>query len=143
MAEEKTEKTEKVEKPAAKPETSDDIKALATKLGWNPDYDGDERNYVGAEDYILRSREIQDTTARTLRSTKRQVGELEKGFEALKTHNEKVYEVNVKNLKKELRELKKQRKEAKEDGDTELVRELDEEIKDIKDTYTCAVWSRV
>ena len=128
----KTDKEETPEEePEKKEETSKEIEELAIQLGWNPNYDGEDRKYVGAKEYILRSREIQDTSAKQLKSTRRQVTDLERGLEALKKHNEAVYEVQVANLKKEVRRLKKQRKEADEDGDTELVKELDKEIDDI------------
>ena len=46
------------EKPAEKPAEQNDVEKLAIKIGWNPDYEGSEREFVSAEDYILRSKEI-------------------------------------------------------------------------------------
>ena len=132
MPEEKVDKKPE-EKPDEETEQAPDkIEALAMKLGWNPDHEGDDRPYVSAEEYILRSREIQDTTSKQLRATRRETSDLKAGLEALKDHNEKVYKVQVANLKKELRALKKQRREADEDGDDKLVRQLDKEIEDIE-----------
>jgi hypothetical protein len=130
MAEEKT-KTEGKSEGKQEPTDRSNIEKIAIKLGWNPDHEGGDRAYVGAEEYILRSREIQDTSKKQLKSTRRQVSDLERGLEALKRHNEQVYEVQVANLKKEIRKLKKERKEADEDGNTELVKELDKEIEEI------------
>lgn len=121
-----------VEEKTEEPKEPGNVEALATKLGWNPNYDGDEREFVSAEKYILRSREIQDTTSKQLKVQRREVEKLQQGLEALKAHNETVYKVQVANLKKELSSLKKQRKEADEDGDTSLVRELDNKINDIE-----------
>lgn len=124
---------EKVEKPAEKTEGPDDkITELAMKLGWNPDHEDSDRPFVDAEEYILRSREIQDTTSKQLKAQRRETNDLKAGIEALKAHNEQVYKVQVASLKKELRGLKKQRREADEDGDDGLVKKLDKEIQDIE-----------
>lgn len=137
MTEEKVEITPEVKPevtPTVKPETPDKVTELAMKLGWNPDHEGGDRPFKSAEEYILMSREIQDTTSKQLRAQRRETDDLKAGLDALKDHNEKVYKVHVKNLKKELRGLKKQRGEAEEDGDTGLVRQIDKEIKEIEDT---------
>jgi hypothetical protein len=128
MTEEKVEK-----KPAEKPEEKPDkIAELAMKLGWNPDHEDDDRPFVSAEEYILKSREIQNTASKQLRAQRRETNDLKAGLEALKNHNEAVYKVHIQGLNKEVRRLKKERKEADEDGDTSLVQELDKEIKDIE-----------
>ena len=110
---------------------SPDVQALAKQLGWNPDYEGDDRKYVSASDYILRSKEIQSTMTKQLKDQKKQMDELKMGLSSLKEHNETVFKVHVARLKKELNDLKVQRKEAKEDGDESRVAELDDQIKDI------------
>ena len=67
-------KPEKDDKKVA--ETSKEVEEIAMKLGWNPDHTGDDRPYVGPKEFILRSREIQDTTAKQLRATRRETSDL-------------------------------------------------------------------
>ena len=135
MADEEVVEEKEVEKQPEGGEQKDtsDVEALAVKLGWNPNYDGDERAFVSAEDFILRSKEIQNTMSKQLKGTKREIDELKRGIGMLKSHNETVYKVQVKALKSKIRELQTQRKEAVEDGDSSAVTMIDSQIKEIND----------
>ena len=70
---------EVAEEPAGEPEGPTEaqvaIEAIAKDIGWNPDHQGD-RPAVSAEDYIRRSREIQDTQKAQNRSLKAEVEQL-------------------------------------------------------------------
>ena len=124
------EKEEVAEEPNEE-QSASEVEALAVKLGWNPNHEGEDRAFVSAEDFILRSKEIQNTMSKQLKTNKREVEELKRGIGMLKTHNETVYKVQVKALKSKIHELQAQRKEAVEDGDSSAVAIIDSQIKDI------------
>ena len=105
------------------------IKDLAEEMGWNPDFQGED--FVTAEDFIRRGGEMQRTMRDHMRSQKSQIADLKQTIEDAKAHYESVYKVQVKNMKKELTRLKKLKNDAIEDGDTERVAEIDEQIDDL------------
>ena len=112
-----------------------EVEQLAMKLGWNPNHEGGDREFVSAEKFILKSREIQDTQNKQNKSLQKQVDtlerELKQGINALQKHNRDVYQVQVKNLKRQLGELQTTRKEAVEDGDMAAVNQIDQQIAEI------------
>ena len=112
----------------------DPVEALAIELGWNPDFEGEDK--VDAKTYILKSREIQDTMREHIKEQKGQLNELSNSVAALKSHNEKVYKAEVAKLKNELEDLKQERKEAIEEGDVTKVEELDERIDGVEESMT-------
>lgn len=124
-------KTEAV--PGKQPEaeqidTPNEIEVLATELGWRPKDEFSGEDFVDATMFIKRSRDIQDTMKGHIKDQKRQLADLNSSVEELKVHNERVYKVEVANLKKELTTLKAEKKAAIEDGDVAKVDELDERI---------------
>lgn len=106
------------------------VEALAEKLGWNKDHQGEDK--VDASTYILRSREIQDTMRDHNKDLKGQVSSLNDSIKALQKHNENVYKVEVKKLEADLTALKKEKREAVELADVDKVDELDEQIENIQ-----------
>jgi hypothetical protein len=110
-----------------------DVEALATKLGWNPNHEGGDREFVSAEDFILRSKEIQTTMSKQMKNLKRETEELKRGIGQVKQHNETVYKVQVKALKSRIKELEALRREAVEDNDSMAVASIDSQIKEIND----------
>ena len=122
----------KPEKSVEGPQLTD-IEQLAVKIGWNPDHEGGDREFVSAEDFILRSKEIQATANKQNKSLKKKVDDLTKGLNLLQEHNDTVYKVQVKALKSRIKELEGRRKEAVEDGDTEAVTAIDDQIREIRD----------
>ena len=112
------------------PNKPDKIEALAEKLGWK--LDGE----LSANDFILKSRDIQDSMRGHINEQKKQISDLGSSVEALRVHNEKVYKAEVTQLKEELNTLKVEKKEAIEEGDVEKVDELDGKIDNVKDAMT-------
>lgn len=110
-----------------------DVETLAMKLGWNPNHEGGDREFVSAEDFILRSKEIQTTMSKQMKGLKRETEELKRGIGQVKQHNETVYKVQVKALKSRIKELEALRKEAVEDNDSMAVANIDSQIKEIND----------
>jgi hypothetical protein len=104
-------------------------------MGWNTNHKGGDREYKNAEEFILASKEIQETANRQKKSLEKKVNDLEReikhGINALQKHNQKVYEVQVQQLKGRIKELQSRRKEAVEDGDNAAVSQIDEQIQQI------------
>jgi hypothetical protein len=106
------------------------IEEIATQLGWRADHTGEDS--VDAATYILRSKDIQKSMSKHNKDLKDQLSVLNGSVEALKTHNEKVYQAEVKKLQAEITDLKKERKAAIELADVDKVEELDNQIADIQ-----------
>ena len=114
----------------AKVGTSNSIEEIAAQLGWRADHTGEDS--VDAATYILRSKDIQKSMSKHNKDLKDQLSVLNGSVEALKIHNEKVYQAEVKKLQAEITDLKKERKAAIELADVEKVEELDNQIADIQ-----------
>lgn len=114
------------------PTDSSEVEALATQLGWNKEHTGAER--VDAATYILKSKDIQKTMKDHNKDLKNQLIRLQGSVEALKEHNERVYQADIKKLQSELRLLKKEKKDAIELADVDKVEELDKQIDNVKST---------
>jgi hypothetical protein len=126
------EKQEEVQEEQKEPELSE-IEQLAVKIGWNPKHEGGDREPISAEEFILKSKEIQSTQTKQNKGLKREIDNLKRGIGQLQQHNETVYKVQVKALKGKIKELQTRRKEAVEDNDSEAVYAIDSQIKDIRD----------
>lgn len=109
-----------------------EVEALATKLGWNKEHTGTER--VDAATYILRSKDIQQTMKEHNKDLKNQLTGLQGSVEALKDHNERVYQAELRKLKSELAVLKQEKRDAIELADVDKVEALDKQIDDVKST---------
>ena len=110
----------------------DPIESLAMKIGWNPNHEGGDREKLTAEDFILKSREIQDTNSKQLKNQRRKMETMERGLQSLQQHNETVFKVQNAQLRKELTDLKSRRVTAKEDEDDQLVRSIDTQIQELE-----------
>lgn len=111
--------------------------SIAKEMGWNPDFEGTDREKVDARTYILRSREIQDTMRKQLKHQGTEIKELgdqlSTGFQRfadfeVKTHKAKVAELNT-----EIAALKRDRKKAITDSDGDLAEDLDVKIDALKE----------
>jgi hypothetical protein len=113
------------------------VQELAMKMGWNPDHDENSgRPFVSAEDFILRSRDIQNTMSNQLSSLSKTNKELAEGMKQLKTHYQKLTATEVARMKKDIAEVKTQRDAAIDDGNKQRVRELDDQITNLQKTAT-------
>lgn len=106
----------------------DAVKELAGQLGWREDHQGDDA--VDAKTYILKSKDIQKSMSQHNKDLKDQLQSLGGSVEALKKHNESVYQAEVKRLTGEVDSLKKERRAAIELADVIKVDELDKQIND-------------
>ena len=107
-----------------------DVETLATQLGWNADHSGP--NSVDASTYILRSREIQDSMKERNDSLKGQIHNLQSSVDALKDHNEMVYQADLNAKQAEIEALKKEKRSAVELADVDKVDEIDSKINNIQ-----------
>lgn len=105
---------------------SQSVEDLATQLGWNADHSGP--NAVDAATYILRSREIQDSMKERNDSLKNQLTNLQASVDALKDHNERVYQADLNAKQAEIEALKKEKRAAVELADVDKVDEIDSKI---------------
>lgn len=127
---------EKEEEKEEEPQGPTDIEALAKEMGWNPDFKGLDREKVDARTYILRSREIQDTMRKQIKSQGGKIealgDQLSSGFKRFEEFQGQVHKAKVSELKSEIAVLKKDRRAAVKEGDGELLDDLDEQIDALK-----------
>ncbi len=110
---------------------SSEVESLASQLGWSADHQGP--NSVDAATYILRSREIQDSMKERNDALKGQLTNLQTSIDALKDHNERVYQADLKSKQVEIDALKRERDSAIDLADREKVNEIDAKIDSIKE----------
>lgn len=121
----------------AEDKTPGAVEELAMKMGWNPEHDESSgRPFVSADEFILRSRDIQNTMSNQLSQLTKTNKELAAGMHQLKEHYQKLTATEVGRLKKEIAEIKNRRDEAIDDGNKDRVRELDEQITNLQQTAT-------
>lgn len=116
------------------PATPSPVEELASKLGWSADHKSE--NFVDAETYILRSREIQDSMRDHNRDLKSQLNDLQGSVEALKSHNERVYKTEITKLQSQLDSLNNEKDAAIEMADKDKVNQLDKQIDAVKRTLS-------
>jgi hypothetical protein len=102
------------------------VEELAAQLGWRADHVGEDA--VDAATYILKSKDIQKAMSKHNKDLKENLSAVQASVNALKEHNEKVYQAEVKKLTSEIESLKKERKSAIELADVNKVEELDAQI---------------
>ena len=121
-------------KPAepTKPEVT--VEDLAIKIGWNPNYKGE--NSIDATTYILKSREIQDTMHDQNTGLKDQLTNMQGSVDALKEHNERVYKSDVRKMQGEIETLKNEKRAAVELADVGKVDAIDKQIDDLEKDLT-------
>jgi hypothetical protein len=108
-----------------------EVESLAMQIGWNPNHEG-ERDFVSAKDFIVRSKEIQDTMSTQLKNQDTKLSNLENSLNEVKQHHSRVYKAEVAKLKLEVSRLKTEKNKAISDGDHAKVEEIDGRIKEIE-----------
>jgi hypothetical protein len=122
------------QKTTSEKETSSiSIESLALEIGWTPkkDFKGNPDDYIDAETYIRRSREIADSKNSQIGNLRRQLKDISSVVNELKTHNERVYKTEVKRLESELTALKAERRVAIADGDVDKVESIEQKITEL------------
>ena len=115
------------------------IEEIAMKLGYNPDFDGDDKEYKTPEEFILNSKDIQKTMSKQKDNLSKKVdsmrAELEENrrmAQGLRKHFEALNEATVAGLKSRINELEGQRQAALDEEDHTRVRKIDEQIDDLE-----------
>lgn len=118
---------------AAKAPQTDPVEELAKELGWNSEYDGDDKKT--ARDFILNSKEIQKTQRdhakklmEKLERTQGQVEELQNGFSEFESHIRQTAAAEVGKWKQRVADLKAERKAAVRDGDVDAVERIERKL---------------
>lgn len=134
---ETVETEEKVPTPAEKetpapekPAEPNPVEALAQKLGWKPDFEGEAA--VDAETFILRSRDINSNLSKTVHSLRRELSAVKEGVEVVKWTADQASKREIGRLKSEIRNLKEQRREAITTGNADAVDQYDGQIRDLE-----------
>ena len=111
----------------------DKVELLAMKMGWNPEHDENSgRPFKSADQYIIDSKQIQDTTVKTLNSLKTTNEQLVAGMKNLKTTYTKVAEVEKARIDNEIVSLKEKRDVHIENSDKGKVKEVDGQIENLQ-----------
>ena len=135
MAEEQEIKEPEEKEPEVEEEPqgeSEEIRDLAMKMGWNPNYEGTDKEPLSAMEFILKGREIQNTSSKHIKKQNREIAELKNGLKGLEDHYKAVYKAQITQLKNDLAELKRQRRAADDDGDEARVKQLDGQINEME-----------
>lgn len=124
--EEQTEETS--EEPTEESEVT--VEALASDLGWKPKdrFQGDDETYVDAATYIRRGEDIKESMRQHLKDNRQKMTAMERGIQDLKTHNERVFKVQLEKQRKEIEDLRSKKREAIEEGDADKVDQIEGEM---------------
>ena len=117
--------------------TEDPEVQKAMAQGWRPkeEWDGDPEDWVDHKEFNRRG-ELMDRIkqqSRQLRQNEKNIEDLRQALNELGEHNKKIAEQEYKNA---LNDLKKQKREALDEGDSDAVIAIDDQIDDLKDTYS-------
>jgi hypothetical protein len=114
----------------------DRVVELAQRMGWNPDYNGE--NAVDAETYILRGREINDGLSKRVRSLSKEITALRDGIDTIKWSAEQQGKREVARLRAEITTLKAERDAAlnAEIVDPAAIRKFDAQIDHLQEAAT-------
>ncbi len=106
------------------------IEDLAKEQGWKPqdDFTGHKDDYVDPVEYIRRGKPIQDGMRKHLKDTRRAMANMEQGLEDLQDHNSQVQNAQETRHRAEIAKLRKERRTAIEDGDPDLVEDIEERL---------------
>jgi len=109
--------------------SEENINALAEKMGWNANYEGEEK--VTAEEFILRTQGINKQSSKDIASLKTTIGKLEGQIKEVATNTGKQVRQAVDQAKQR---LLSERDEAIDNADKAKVKELDKEIEELGGT---------
>uniref|UniRef100_A0A6M3LFR3 Uncharacterized protein n=1 Tax=viral metagenome TaxID=1070528 RepID=A0A6M3LFR3_9ZZZZ len=123
-----------VVQPEVEPEKKPEVEALAQQMGWDPDYDGDDRK--DAKTFILDgvkiNREKFRKYDRSLKSLQSEVSEAKRANQDFAKFAEEERERAVKSARAE---LKREIKDAAESGDAEKAEKLLGQMTELEDSY--------
>jgi hypothetical protein len=108
------------------------VEKLAVELGWNPDHDESSgRKFVSADEFIRRSREIQNTQTDQIRELQSTNKELINGMKEIKKMYGTMNKAEINRVDTQIDDLTAKRDQAVKDGDTETFNKADKMLKDL------------
>lgn len=112
------------------------VEELAQELGWKPqdDFQGHEDDYVGPDEYIRRSKDIQTSMRTHLKENKRKLASMEGALRDIKVHYEANTKAQAVKHEEQLVELRQQRIEAIEEGDAARVDAVENKMAKLYET---------
>ena len=118
---ENNEVNEQVQTPEVNP-----VEQKAREMGWRPqeEWEGEPGEWIDAKEFVGR-KPLYDEQQRI----KRELRDTQKALNALKSHHERVRDVEY---KRAIEALKQEKARALEDGDTKKLVDIDEQIIDLK-----------
>lgn len=104
----------------------DPYEAKAMEMGWRPkdEWEGAEEDFIDAKEFVRRQPLFEK-----IEHQNKAIKQLEKAFDALKTHHTKVKESEY---QRALKSLKEARKDALRDGETERALAYEEKIEEVE-----------
>ena len=124
------------------PQVDNAVIKEAESQGWVPKerYRGDDKDWVDAETFVKRGREIlpilrkhNENLVRELSTTKEQLKEFRQAAEEFKKFQKEAYERKAKEYEQQIDHLKQARAEAISEGDGQRVNALDDQIDEAKE----------
>lgn len=110
-----------------------EVELLAMQMGWNPEHDVNSgREFKTADKFILDSKEIQNTTVKTLHSLKRTNEDLVTGMQHLQDTHKRSAKIEKNRLEGQIAQLKADKDAAVADADVPKVKEIDAKIETAK-----------
>ena len=117
----------KTDDPDKKQSDLSQIELVAQKIGWNPDFEGE--NPIDAETFILNSKEINQNMSKKLRNVTREMEEMRRQVEFIAENSKRSVQKEVEDTQSKIEELNKKRMAAVEEGDAAAFNEYDAEVK--------------
>lgn len=112
---------------------TDPIEALASKMGYNPDWEGDDKDRVSAEDYILRGDKINRQASKDIRELKTQLSGYDSRMQEIAVNSSRQMKAALDSQRARLTE---ERSNAVEVGDTEAFNKVQTAIDNLEPAET-------
>jgi len=114
---------------------TDPIEALASSMGYNPDWEGDEKDRVSAEEYIRRGDRINRQASKDIKELKTQLGGYDARMQEIAVNSSRQMKAALDSQRARLTE---ERNNAVEVGDTETFNKVQTAIDNLEPepTYT-------
>ncbi len=110
-----------------------EVETLAMQMGWNPNHDpASGREFQTAEQYILRSQEIQKTMGTQIQTLKDSQEEFRAGMQNLVQHYQGAAKIEATKIDGQIEVLNVEKEKAIEDADKDKVKQLDIQIDTLK-----------
>jgi len=106
------------------------VEELASEMGWKPKdkFTGNETDYVGPDEYIRRSKDIQKAMRQDMKESQKKLSKMDATIRSLKAHYDSVSQAQAAEYQRKVDELKQARIAAIEEGDVAKVEKIEGDI---------------